>query len=64
MITTNYGINRHAGARADRNLDVPEYVESMRAGPDGYTDMTTYNNWAPWSGETKQLIEADEHAAA
>lgn len=41
--TTNHGLNRQAGARADRRLDATRHVEALRVGSDGYVDMDHYN---------------------
>lgn len=50
-MTTNHGLNRQAGARPDRLIDVSKHVDALRPGPDGYVDMDVYNRSAPWSGE-------------
>lgn len=60
VITTNYGINRHADARADRELEATRHVQLQTPGADGYVDATAYNRGlGEWLGDRACDVAGD-----
>ena len=54
-MTENFGLNKHEGAREDRQLDASEHVERQsHVGADGLSIMDAYNYVLPRTAEYRR----------